>query len=95
MDVLSARLLQGTVWFCINLDVLRASNTFAVFRKGQADNNVSFDIEGFGVDRSGKRAPLHFKDYIYIYIFININNIYIYICKCVSCTQCDSVFWTF
>ena len=25
LDVLSVRLLQGTVWFCINLDVLGAS----------------------------------------------------------------------
>ena len=40
MDVLSVRLLQGTVWFRINLDVLRASNNVAVFRIGQANNTV-------------------------------------------------------
>ena len=36
LDVLSVWLLQGTVWFCINMDVLRASNNVAIFRIGQA-----------------------------------------------------------
>ena len=45
----------------------------------------SFGIEGFGVDRGGKPAPLYFKEYIYIYIHIYIYTyiyiyIYIYIC---------------
>ena len=36
-DVLSVRLLQGTEWFCIIMNVLRASNNVALFRKGQAN----------------------------------------------------------
>ena len=55
------------MWFCINLDVLRAPNNVAVLRIGEADNSV---------DRSGKPAPLYLKECININININI---YIYI----------------
>ena len=40
LDVLSVRLPQSTVWFCINLDVLRAPNNVAVFKWGQAEKSV-------------------------------------------------------
>ena len=82
LDVLSVRLPKGTVWFCINLDVLRAPNNVAVFRIGQADNSVFIPNWRFEVDRSGKPAALKLEECKYIYI-----PTYVCVCKCCSCTN--------
>ena len=88
LDVLSVRLLQGTVWFCINLDVLRASSNVADFGMGQADNHVL--IERFCVDRIWTPILFYFSismnKYISIYLYISIHlatdkNLKIYIGK--------------